>query len=348
MTRVFFTLTLALSLALFAIGGAVAAPALSPYLTLTGTLERCACVETPHWEVDDYILTNVDTGLLESLAGKEVVVVGQVSTEPSIYMHPMLSVRSIAAKADTPPDKGDDQITLPVILPEPTPVTPAPDDRIGIPEAPEPIPMYGSPNFILFGRLELAGATYSLIQEGPAGSVTTAISGSEVNLAALAGERVALVVEKGATGYRVKAAMALSGDLAPAIGAGTGLIYTAPGEPISIQLRGKTIAIDQPPVLGNGRTLVGLRAIGEGLGARVDWNGTSREATVAQGDREVIVTLGSNRVVIRQPGKADKIILSDIAPVIVNGRTMIPVRVLAESLGLKVGWNEAAFTVTLD
>ena len=42
-----------------------------------------------------------------------------------------------------------------------------------------------------------------------------------------------------------------------------------------------------------------------------------------------------------------KVIYNDVSPVIVNDRTMIPIRFIAEALGLNVSWNETAQTVSL-
>lgn len=39
--------------------------------------------------------------------------------------------------------------------------------------------------------------------------------------------------------------------------------------------------------------------------------------------------------------------INDVAPVVVNGRTMLPVRFLAENLGATVAWNEEKQLVTI-
>ena len=40
-------------------------------------------------------------------------------------------------------------------------------------------------------------------------------------------------------------------------------------------------------------------------------------------------------------------VMNDVAPIIVNDRTMIPLRFVSEALGAQVDWNEAARTVTI-
>lgn len=117
---------------------------------------------------------------------------------------------------------------------------------------------------------------------------------------------------------------------------------------ITVQLHGQPVAMDQAPILSNSRTLVGLRAISEAMGATVSWDQESFTATVTLNDRTVTVQVGSSQVTVQQKDELPTVILTDTAPVITGGRTMIPVRVLAESLGLTVGWDANTWTVTLD
>jgi hypothetical protein len=157
-----------------------------------------------------------------------------------------------------------------------------------------------------------------------------------------------LVATRTGDRYQVTAAIVLTADLGAQLQSGANPIYTAPANPISVKLGGVPIVMDQHPILGNSRTLVPLRAITEALGATVTWDAATGTATVALGDREVVVTLGSSRIVIRQAGLADQVVVCDTAPVLAGSRTLIPVRALAEALGLKVSYDGASHTVTLD
>jgi hypothetical protein len=80
----------------------------------------------------------------------------------------------------------------------------------------------------------------------------------------------------------------------------------------------------------------------------VTWDAATDTATVTLGDRQVVVTLGSSRIVIRQSGQADQVIVGDTAPVMAGSRTLVPVRALAEALGLKVSFDGSSHTVILD
>lgn len=91
-------------------------------------------------------------------------------------------------------------------------------------------------------------------------------------------------------------------------------------------VNGVTNNIDVPPMLINNRTMVPLRFIAESLGADVQW----LEKT--------------NTVEIKQDGKCLQLVLDQTGPgldtpaTIVRGRTLVPVRYVAESLGANVTW----------
>lgn len=57
---------------------------------------------------------------------------------------------------------------------------------------------------------------------------------------------------------------------------------------------------------------------------------------------EIILTIGSKNA--RVFGER---VSNDVAPLIVNDRTMLPARFVAESLGAKVSWNEEEEIVTI-
>lgn len=260
---------------------------------------------------------------------------------------------------------GDRQVTIPVIS-FPDPSTGASDPRVTIPVITQPLPglntpvsvptppspFFGTPFYVLFGRLELVQGAYYLVD--PADShIRYLLTGEVSGLSALVGQTVGVVaaretVAEGLYRYQVLGVVVLSRDLAELINVGSGLIFQLPSGRIAVRLHGKPIQLDPAPIIGNGRTLVGVRTITEAMGATVRWDDGTKTATIALGDREVVVTLGSNRVVIHQKGMPDKVVISDVACVIVNGRMMIPLRVLSEGLGLTVNWDAANRIIDLD
>lgn len=111
---------------------------------------------------------------------------------------------------------------------------------------------------------------------------------------------------------------------------------------ITVTLNGVPLSFDQPPVLQNGRTLVPLRVIFEALGAEVLWNEDTQTIISTKGEKTVTLTVGSN--ILYTDGRA---VTLDVPAQIINGRTLVPVRAVAESFDCGVDWNDAAQTVVI-
>jgi sugar lactone lactonase YvrE len=129
-------------------------------------------------------------------------------------------------------------------------------------------------------------------------------------------------------------------------------IFTV-GRP-SYALGRQTYSMDAVPFISNGRLLVPVRFLADALGARTDWDPAKQQATITRVTRGFIVlelTIGS-AVMESTSGYGNtagtgKTIQMDMAPVIVNGRTYLPVRYVAEAFGFDVSWGAAAQTITL-
>ncbi len=116
---------------------------------------------------------------------------------------------------------------------------------------------------------------------------------------------------------------------------------------IAININGKFLETDQPPVIENGRTLVPLRAIGEALGCEVSWENESKTAIFTQGDVKAEITVGKSSILVGD-GVYDEELPIDTPASIINSRTMIPLRVLSECFGYSVDWNAQTKTVTIN
>ena len=92
---------------------------------------------------------------------------------------------------------------------------------------------------------------------------------------------------------------------------------------------------DVAPVIRNDRTLVPIRIVTETLGGKVDWNDTTKEVTLNIDGKEIKMTIG---VILEKYG---------VAPMIINDRTYVPIRFVADELGAEVQWNEETKTVTI-
>lgn len=104
---------------------------------------------------------------------------------------------------------------------------------------------------------------------------------------------------------------------------------------IKLYLDGSLIKTDVAPMLISGRTLVPVRVISESLGAEVLWHEDTQQIDISKGDLKIKMGIENPEVVVN--GKPETI---DVAPVIINGRTMVPIRWISETLALSVEWNE--------
>lgn len=102
-----------------------------------------------------------------------------------------------------------------------------------------------------------------------------------------------------------------------------------------VNVDNEAVVYDAAPVIRNDRTLVPIRIITEALGGKVDWNGATKEVTLSINDKEIKMTIGKT---LEKYG---------VAPVIIDGRTFVPVRFVADELGAEVAWDEATKTVTI-
>jgi hypothetical protein len=88
--------------------------------------------------------------------------------------------------------------------------------------------------------------------------------------------------------------------------------------------------------------MVPMRAIFEELGATVDWDGATQTVTGIRGNTTVVMRI--NERVMYVDGREVTI---DVPPSLINGRTLVPVRVIAEGLGMGVVWDAASRTVII-
>ena len=94
---------------------------------------------------------------------------------------------------------------------------------------------------------------------------------------------------------------------------------------------------DAAPYIANDRTYVPFRALGEALGAEVEWDNDARTVTYTLGKTEVVMTIGETTYTVNGEEKT-----MDVAPEITNDRTYVPVRFVGEALGFKVTALSAA------
>lgn len=112
---------------------------------------------------------------------------------------------------------------------------------------------------------------------------------------------------------------------------------------ISVYLNGRKLSFDVQPQIINGRTMVPMRKIFEELGTVVGWNNnTQRAISVKKGD-VVSVSIGGQYLTVNDEQK-----LLDSPPVIISGRTLVPVRAIAESYNCDVEWYDYGTSQVVD
>ncbi len=119
-------------------------------------------------------------------------------------------------------------------------------------------------------------------------------------------------------------------------------IGTAAGD-ITVEISDREIRFDCDPILYQNRTLVPMRKIFEELGADVTWNQAEQKVTGKKGGRTVSVVIGQKEMQVNNTTH-----ILDTPPLILSGRTLVPVRAIAEGLGASVSWDEGRRLVSIE
>lgn len=112
---------------------------------------------------------------------------------------------------------------------------------------------------------------------------------------------------------------------------------------IKLIINGNEIQSDVSPVIFNSRTLVPARAVLEELGADVSWVPTEKKAVISEHSCEIIMYANQDFATVNGEN-----ITLDCPAMLINGRIMIPVRFVAETLGADVSWDSAALRVIIN
>lgn len=119
-------------------------------------------------------------------------------------------------------------------------------------------------------------------------------------------------------------------------------VLTYGAEDINITINGKNLESDTSAQVVDGRTMVPVRAIFEGVGAAVEWDSETKTVTGKMAENIVIMQIDSRIVSIN--GNNSEM---DTSPLIIDGRTFAPARYVAESFGYDVEWDSAKKTVKI-
>lgn len=115
---------------------------------------------------------------------------------------------------------------------------------------------------------------------------------------------------------------------------------TTSSDSIKVYIDNKIVSFDVQPQLIGGRTMVPLRAIFEGLGATVEWNNSTQTVTAYNETTIVKATIGEYTMNVNGTAKS-----IDVPPMLVNDRTLVPARFVAEAFDCDVQWDGNTKTV---
>lgn len=100
--------------------------------------------------------------------------------------------------------------------------------------------------------------------------------------------------------------------------------------------------MDVAPFVSNGRAMLPVRYVSEALNSQVVWDDATRTATIFKGDRVVQFVLDQNYYTVNGVK-----VFMDTKPVVKNGRALLPIRYVADALGVVLEWNDADKTITV-
>lgn len=115
-----------------------------------------------------------------------------------------------------------------------------------------------------------------------------------------------------------------------------------PSSQITILINSNPIALDDEPILIDGRVFVPLRGVLEQVGVVVDYDAESAQITLQRDRLEVKITLSPLEVALN--GEPLDI---DVPPFIHDGRAYVPLRFVAEAFGERVVWSKELRQVSI-
>ena len=121
------------------------------------------------------------------------------------------------------------------------------------------------------------------------------------------------------------------------------ITFAVASEDIHVFVNNSPLLFDVNPTIIEGRTVLPVRAIFESLGLKVGWDDSTR--TVTGTGTGVVIQLKIDQVKATVNGKE---FILDVPATVINGRTLVPARFVAEATGATVEWNGATRTISIN
>ncbi|CAH1205494.1 hypothetical protein PAECIP111893_02359 [Paenibacillus plantiphilus] len=129
--------------------------------------------------------------------------------------------------------------------------------------------------------------------------------------------------------------------LIPASMGSAASIYPDPG--IKVFLNGKRLSFDIDPVQTKGTTLVQFTTIFKALGLSYAWDQATK--TINGYNDKLALSLTINEKITNVNGYNMEL---SVAPMAYNGKTLVPLRFISETTGMKVSWQASTKTITIE
>lgn len=111
---------------------------------------------------------------------------------------------------------------------------------------------------------------------------------------------------------------------------------------VRVILDGELLSFDQDPIIESGRTLVPMRTIFTKLGANVDWDQKTKTVSSHRSDVEITLTIGEKQATVN-----GETVALDVPAQVRNGRTLVPLRFVAEAMDADVNWDQEELEVAI-
>ncbi|MCM3786021.1 phosphodiester glycosidase family protein [Neobacillus mesonae] len=111
----------------------------------------------------------------------------------------------------------------------------------------------------------------------------------------------------------------------------------------SMTFNGMKKTIDAAPVLKNNTTYVPIKHVLDVFGGRATWDSKNQRVTILRGGKLIDLTVNQKEFILNGQRQS-----ASVAPYISGGRTLVPLRLVSEQLGLTVKWEQKTKTVTID
>ena len=110
---------------------------------------------------------------------------------------------------------------------------------------------------------------------------------------------------------------------------------------------GEMIKMDVSPTIVESRTMLPIRYAATPLGADVGWDDATRKVTVSLESTKLELWIGQSNALLNGQSVAIDPDNANVKPLIINDRTMLPLRFVTEALGCDVDWDEVNRKVTI-